>query len=81
MHHHTVSPYYISLHILPVLLVSCVLPPCRGLSQVYGLMVDARGGFSGGTIASGFNQSESESPADVSQMMADKYFLLPADAT
>jgi hypothetical protein len=48
---------------------------------VYGLMVDARGGFSGGTIASGFNQSESESPADVSQMMADKYFLLPADAT
>ena len=54
---------------------------CRGLSQAYGLAVDARGGFSGGTIASGFNQAESESSADVAALMADKYFLLPQDAT
>ena len=51
------------------------------MSQVYGLAVDARGGFSGGTIASGFNQAEAESSADVAQLMADKYFLLPPDAT
>lgn len=52
----------------------------RGLSQAYGLAVDARGGFSGGTIASGFNQAEAEAPADVAALMADKYFLLPQDA-
>lgn len=52
----------------------------RGLSQAYGLAVDARGGFSGGTIASGFNQAESESSADVAALMADKYFLLPQEA-
>lgn len=59
----------------------CVSPgPLRGLSQVYGLAVDARGGFSGGTIASGFNQAEMESSADVGQLMSDKYFLLPPEA-
>jgi hypothetical protein len=51
------------------------------LSQAYGLAVDAKGGFSGGTIASGFNQAEAEAPADVAALMADKYFLLPQDAT
>jgi hypothetical protein len=57
-------------------------PPAtaRGLSQAYGLMLDARGGFSGGTLASGFNQVEAEAPADVSSLMHDKYFLLPPGA-
>jgi hypothetical protein len=41
------------------------------------LCIDARGGFSGGTIASGFNQVESEAPAEVGAMMRDKYYLWP----
>eukprot|EP00878_Enallax_costatus_P002058 GHUV01002224.1.p1 GENE.GHUV01002224.1~~GHUV01002224.1.p1 ORF type:complete len:439 (+),score=107.02 GHUV01002224.1:127-1443(+) len=52
----------------------------KGLSQAYGLSIDARGGFSGGTLASGFNQIESEDSAEVSQLSHDKYFLLPKDA-
>jgi hypothetical protein len=54
---------------------------CRGIAQAYGLAVDARGGFSGGTIASGFNQAEAEASTDVAQFMADKYYLLPQEAT
>jgi hypothetical protein len=50
---------------------------CRALSQAYGLCIDARGGFSGGTIASGFNQVESEEPAEVGRFMSDKYYLWP----
>ncbi|KAF6259628.1 hypothetical protein COO60DRAFT_1638196 [Scenedesmus sp. NREL 46B-D3] len=41
----------------------------RALSQAYGLCIDARGGFSGGTIASGFNQAESEEPARASRRL------------
>ncbi|KAF8057624.1 trans-acting enoyl reductase [Scenedesmus sp. PABB004] len=52
----------------------------RGLSQAYGLSVDARGGFSGGTIASGFHQAEAEEGAEVAAMMRDKYYLLPSGA-
>jgi short subunit dehydrogenase-like uncharacterized protein len=52
----------------------------KGLSQAYGLTVDARGGVSGGTLASGFNQAEVEDPAEVSQLQHDKYFLWPKDA-
>jgi hypothetical protein len=48
------------------------------LSQAYGLSIDARGGFSGGTLASGFNQVEAEVPSEVAAMMADKYYLWPA---
>jgi hypothetical protein len=49
----------------------------RALSQAYGLCIDARGGFSGGTIASGFNQAESEEPSEVGRFMSDKYYLWP----
>ncbi|WIA42929.1 hypothetical protein OEZ86_008843 [Tetradesmus obliquus] len=51
----------------------------KALSQAYGLCVDARGGFSGGTIASGFNQAESEAPEEVGRFMSDKYYLWPKD--
>jgi hypothetical protein len=47
---------------------------------VYGLVEDSRGGVSGGTIASGFNQAESEDPTDIKQLMSNKYFLLPDGA-
>ena len=47
---------------------------------MYGLVEDSRGGVSGGTIASGFNQAEAEDAKDVSQLMSDKYFLLPDSA-
>lgn len=60
----------------------CLLSAClsRGLSQAYGLNTDTRGGVSGGTLASGFNQVESENAAEVAQLNHDKYFLLPTDA-
>lgn len=51
--------------------------PTRGLSQAYGLSVDARGGFSGGTLASGFHQAEAEAPQEVAALMGDKYYLWP----
>eukprot|EP00879_Flechtneria_rotunda_P007646 GHRR01008018.1.p1 GENE.GHRR01008018.1~~GHRR01008018.1.p1 ORF type:complete len:404 (+),score=160.62 GHRR01008018.1:312-1523(+) len=52
----------------------------RSLSQAYGLTLDARGGFSGGTIASGFYQVETEDPAELKKMLSDKYYLTPSDA-
>lgn len=54
--------------------------PCRKAAQVFGLMEDGRGGFSGGTLASGFNQAEAEDPKDLAAFTKDKYYLLPADA-
>lgn len=52
----------------------------RNLSKAYGLAVDGRGGISGGTLASGFNQAEVEDPAELAQLQHDKYFLLPKEA-
>lgn len=52
----------------------------KGTSQVYGLVQDARGGVSGGTIASAMNMMVSEDPKDVSAATNDKYYLLPDDA-
>lgn len=49
----------------------------KGTSQVYGLMEDARGGVSGGTIASAMNMAASEDPADVRAAMGDKYYICP----
>ena len=52
----------------------------RNVSQVYGLVEDLKGGVSGGTFASALYQLESEEPKEVSQLMSDKYYLLPEGA-
>jgi short subunit dehydrogenase-like uncharacterized protein len=52
----------------------------KPLAAAYGLVRDARGGFSGGTLASGFHQAEAEDPTELAAMMRDKYYLLPAGA-
>ncbi|KIY97407.1 saccharopine dehydrogenase (NAD(+),L-glutamate-forming) [Monoraphidium neglectum] len=49
----------------------------KGTSQVFGLMEDARGGVSGGTIASAMNMAVAEDPSDVKKAMGDKYYLCP----
>ncbi|KAI8468795.1 MAG: Saccharopine dehydrogenase-domain-containing protein [Monoraphidium minutum] len=49
----------------------------KGTSQVYGLVEDARGGVSGGTIASAFNMAVAEDPSDVRSAMGNKYYLCP----
>eukprot|EP00882_Tetradesmus_deserticola_P012957 GHRQ01013735.1.p1 GENE.GHRQ01013735.1~~GHRQ01013735.1.p1 ORF type:complete len:414 (+),score=232.18 GHRQ01013735.1:272-1513(+) len=51
----------------------------RGLAQAYGLVLDARGGFSGGTIASGLHQAEAEASSEVAALMGDKYYLWPKE--
>lgn len=50
----------------------------KGTSQIFGLVKDARGGVSGGTIASAMNMAEAEDRADVRAAMGDKYYLCPA---
>ncbi|GBF98360.1 saccharopine dehydrogenase [Raphidocelis subcapitata] len=52
----------------------------KGTSQVYGLVEDARGGVSGGTIASALNMMAAEDPADVRASTGDKYYLVPPEA-
>eukprot|EP00798_Chlamydomonas_sp_ICE-L_P020886 gene20886-27731_t len=44
--------------------VASVVEPC---TQVYGLMADGKGGFSGGTVYSGLNMLEMEDKEDIGQ--------------